>query len=869
MLNRSAYILALLCLLVAALSVHAVNARAASGPVQAQDTMHPLIMKQEGDRLAHQAPPAAGPRVQPKALQPVGGAGGPLREVFGFAFMNSGLSDPNTGYPSWNFSLLSTVAVFGIHVNNDGSLNSADVSTWQSSLVTSFINFAHSRGTKVVATVIMQDFSGGGSSAMCSALANRATTVTQIAQQVSVNAVDGLNVDYEGLNGTCSVNGQTARSMMTAFVQQLRSAMPSRYISVDTYGASAADAYNFFDIVAIANYADALMVMAYDQDWSNYAHQPLNCSKYCLSPVGALSGYYYNDTSEMAQYVASIPASKVLLGIPYYGRGACVPSASPNQYPTSNLWTPSYLFAGSMQSNSDNSHYAAGRDVYDSTERLDTWNSGTPSCIEEMYWDDAYSLGKKYDLVNQDNLRGIGIWALNYGGGKPELWDSLGSHFSCQVPAVSAYPGDGLATVAWAAVSNPQCRPVSGYQVTASPGGATITVSGRPPATMVAIRGLTNGTGYTFTVVPIVGGAFGVPSPPSAVVTPAAGAGPLAYQFHERTFVGTNADGRLEFFLRDGTGQVSHGWQTAAGGSWFCCAPLGLAVAGEPSVASNKDGRLEVFVRSTDGQIWHAWQVAPNGGWAGRSLGGQITAADPVAARNSDGRLEVFWIGPDNQLWHTWQLTPGGSWGAIETIGNGTWLGTPSVGLEADGRLDVFLRGSDGQLWHSVQISPGSGWAAYAAIGGNWPGDPKVATNADGRLELFMRGPDNQVWHAWEAAPGASSSWFCCFSLGTSVGAVGDPTAARNADGRLEVFWRGADNSLEHSWQVAPNSSWAASSSLGQSLAADPAVARNRDGRLEAFWTAPDGPLAHIWQTGANAGWSAGGPLSQGPWPAT
>src|SRR6266571_1666560 len=44
----------------------------------------------------------------------------PQREVFGFALASS-LSDPTIGYPSWDFSLLSTVAFFGLHVNDDGT----------------------------------------------------------------------------------------------------------------------------------------------------------------------------------------------------------------------------------------------------------------------------------------------------------------------------------------------------------------------------------------------------------------------------------------------------------------------------------------------------------------------------------------------------------------------------------------------------------------------------------------------------------------------------------------------------------------------------------------------------------------------------
>ena len=31
--------------------------------------------------------------------------------------------------------------------------------------------------------------------------------------------------------------------------------------------------------------------------------------------------------------------------------------------------------------------------------------------------------------MNQDNLRGVGFWTLNYGGGASELWNAIQSHF--------------------------------------------------------------------------------------------------------------------------------------------------------------------------------------------------------------------------------------------------------------------------------------------------------------------------------------------------------------------------------------------------------------------------------------------------------
>jgi len=361
---------------------------------------------------------------------------GTQREVFGFALASS-LSDPTVGYPSWNFSVLSTVAFFGLHVNGDGTFaNDSGMSVWNSSQLTSLVSTAHSHGTRVVLTVVLQDFSAG-TPTMCNGLSHAATTVANTAAQVKAKGVDGVNVDYEGLNGSCGTTDSSfARHAMTNFVHSLRTALPAgSYLSVDTYASSAIDPLSFFDPSGLAGSADALFVMAYDLEYSNYHRAPTSCSTFCLGPTSPEGSYYYNDATIAGWYMATIPASKVILGVPYYGRKACVGSGVPNAYPIGDVTADSYLDAS--QESSSNlvapNTYAVHRDTHDGVgqERYDTWYNTSLNCVRELYWDDTVSLGNKYALVNADGLRGVGIWNLNYGGGAPELWALLNTHFTC------------------------------------------------------------------------------------------------------------------------------------------------------------------------------------------------------------------------------------------------------------------------------------------------------------------------------------------------------------------------------------------------------------------------------------------------------
>jgi spore germination protein YaaH len=432
------YALALLTLLALSglvlVNVESVSASAPSNP----DPTHPLVMQQAANQVATARVGTLQPFKAPAPMAAVGGAGGPQREIFGFALASS-LSDPTIGYPSWNFSLLTTVAFFGLHVTDNGAIAAdSGLTVWNSSATSALVSTAHARATKVVLTIILQDFSAG-TPHMCAGLAHAATTIAATVAQVKAKGVDGVNVDYEGLNGKCGTTDPSrAQHSFVSFIKGLRAALPAgSYLSVDTYASSAADTLGFFDVRGLSGSVDSFFVMAYDMEYSNSAHFPTKCTKFCLGPTAPLTGYYYNDSVTATQYMAAVPASKVILGVPYYGRKACVSSATPHQYPTGAVAADGYLDAAgeSTAPNVKAGSFAAHRDASDpvGTERWDTWVNTSMNCIRELYWDDAVSLGQKYKLIRNDNLRGVGIWTLNYGGGAPALWGALNTYFACPV----------------------------------------------------------------------------------------------------------------------------------------------------------------------------------------------------------------------------------------------------------------------------------------------------------------------------------------------------------------------------------------------------------------------------------------------------
>jgi hypothetical protein len=322
-----------------------------------------------------------------------------------------------------------------------------------------------------------------------------------------------------------------------------------------------------------------------------------------------------------------------------------------------------------------------------------------------------------------------------------------------------------------------------------------------------------------------------------------------------------------------------HNAQTAPNNGWGGWTSLGSPpqndVLSHLEVAANADGRLEAFLRygaMSTGAMWHAWQSTPNGSWGGWvALGvsvGHVTSGPIVVASNADGRLELYAIASPDGVTHAWQLVPNGGWSSQAFFGSpgGVSVGSPAVGSNADGRLQVFVSGSDGAVWQIAQTAANNGWGSWSSLGkpatDSLAGGPVIGTNADGRLEVFATGSQG-VWHAWQTSAGGSwSSWdnlgFPSGSGGTSALAV-----AQNADGRQELFATVSAGEVWHIWQTAPNSGWASWSSLGGEPYAEVLAARNQDGRLEVFvegrsTATPPGPSGvwHRWQTSPGGAWS-------------
>jgi spore germination protein YaaH len=338
------------------------------------------------------------------------------REVYGFLPYWESVAGPTL-----NYDLLSTVAYFGVGVTSTGDLQKSGSgwAGWTSSWMTNVINNAHAHGTRVALTV--EEFAWTTSEAneqvaLLSSATNRANAAAQIAAAVSQRGADGVNLDFEPI-------ASTQETQYRMFVQTLRADLDAIHPGYElTFCATGSTGY--YDVAGLTapGAADAVFIMGYDfrTGSSSYAGSidPLTSPK----PV-------YDLTQVVRLWSARTSVSKIILGLPYYGIAWSTTTNAPNATVINgSACSPVSVFFAQAASLA-----AANGRNYDSVEQS-AWTSYQLTCggvatWRELYYDDAQSLAAKYDMINYWNLRGMGIWALGYDAGHPEMANLIAAKF--------------------------------------------------------------------------------------------------------------------------------------------------------------------------------------------------------------------------------------------------------------------------------------------------------------------------------------------------------------------------------------------------------------------------------------------------------
>lgn len=337
------------------------------------------------------------------------------REVFGFLpywFVNEAADN-------LDFSLLSTLAYFDVPMNADGSLDTLS-NSWKilhSGTAQDIFTRAKASNTRVVLTYAT--FNNQHIENISTNEQARNNAVTNMVNFAKSQGAQGANIDFEYVGEPDA----SVREGFTVFVQQaterFHAEIPGSQVTVSMYAVSA-KMERLYQVDRLADASDGLFIMAYDF----YTAGSSNAGP--VAPLtGAPGSYWYDVTSSVNDFTAAgVPESKMILGVPYYGY----------DWPTADHSPKSTVLPGSTNT----ANYSGVQKVLAAGEGERRWDEAAqvPYLVYQengvnriAYYDDTESLGKKYDLVNERNLKGAGIWALGQDGDHKELWDLLRTKF--------------------------------------------------------------------------------------------------------------------------------------------------------------------------------------------------------------------------------------------------------------------------------------------------------------------------------------------------------------------------------------------------------------------------------------------------------
>ena len=318
-------------------------------------------------------------------------------------------------YKSYNFSLLNVLAYYSYEVDPSTG-NYKSIGDW---FDTDVVRYAHKQNK---ACKVLLSISSLGVAANEVFLKNgdaQSNLVRKVVKLISEKKADGIHLDFEGIP---SSQRDAFTNFVIDLVAKLRGEMKGAFVSMSLPPVDFEQAY---DVKQLGKHINLFVINGYEFYGANSD---------IAGPVSQIKGggnwWNYNLERSVDEYIAAgIESHKLLLGLAYYGA----------EWVTADLKTPSkvrkfvkYLtyrdikkiigFATPSEDAESMSNYYVYKD-----------NNNN---YRQIWYDDSLSLSKKYDWVIEKKLGGVGIWALGYDNGHPQLWQALGAKFGGGVKAV-------------------------------------------------------------------------------------------------------------------------------------------------------------------------------------------------------------------------------------------------------------------------------------------------------------------------------------------------------------------------------------------------------------------------------------------------
>ena len=328
---------------------------------------------------------------------------------------------------------LTHIAYFGLYLNPDGTFMETTIgeddsiiiepakNNWENNdELSKLIRKASRRDIRFALTVIAHIDEDTDAFLDCRSCWD--TLLNNLRTELDKKDITDVNLNFE-YAGFTEEDKQEKFVELTKFLnEELDKTYEDSFLVVSAFADSIEEKRVSSKLEKLGKAADAIFIMGYD------FHRPQSDS---VGPVAPIEGPGFNITQMLKEHLSKVPPNKVILGVPYYGYNWIVEDDS--EY-------AKRVDGSDLNGFSQSQSYEAVLETIIEVDPILKWNeegkapyftyvSPETDSLRTAYYENADSLAIKYDLINQNNLAGVGIWALGYDGGYTELWDLLYEKF--------------------------------------------------------------------------------------------------------------------------------------------------------------------------------------------------------------------------------------------------------------------------------------------------------------------------------------------------------------------------------------------------------------------------------------------------------
>ncbi|MCR5595272.1 MAG: chitinase [Lachnospiraceae bacterium] len=227
-----------------------------------------------------------------------------------------------------------------------------------------------------------------------SSTTSRRTLITNLMNAVSAYNLDGINVDFEGLNTECGVH-------FIQFIRELsvECRKNGTILSVDNYVPIGNT--DFYNRAEQGVYADYVIIMGYDE---HYASSEVAGS---VASIGFVKQGLENTIKE-------VDPAKVINGIPFYTRIWETNGAEVSSQAVDMATANSYIADHNISL------------VWDETTCQNYGEYTSGDIIHQVWMEDAESIKVKLSVMDACNIAGVASWRL--GMETPDIWDVIAEY---------------------------------------------------------------------------------------------------------------------------------------------------------------------------------------------------------------------------------------------------------------------------------------------------------------------------------------------------------------------------------------------------------------------------------------------------------